>query len=151
MKYIYKFFLLIILPPTLLSCSAPKSLEYKDFRNFSIEKLGFTSSRIKMDLIYNNPNNFGLQLRRTDLDIFINNNFLGHTSLDTLINIPRRNDFSLPIKFDADMKNILKNIWTTILGNEVTLKVSGNLKLGKANIFFSVPVNYEGKQKFSVF
>ncbi len=151
MKLIVPRFLMILCTTTLLSCSAPKSLEYKDFKNFSVEKLGFTTSRVKMDLIYNNPNNFGLQLRRTDLDIFINNNFLGHSSSDTLINIPRRNDFTLPIKFDADMKNILKNIWNTILGNEVTLKMTGTLKVGKANVFMSVPVNYEGKQKFGFF
>ena len=151
MKYTIASSLVIIICTILLSCSAPRALEYKDFKNFSVEKLGFTTTRVKMELIYNNSNNFGLQLKRTDLDIYINNNFLGHTSLDTLINIPRRNDFTLPIKFDADMKNILKNIWNTILGNEVTLKVTGSLKVGKGNVFMSFPVNYEGKQKFGFF
>lgn len=135
---------------TFLSCSSPKSLEYKDLRNFSIEKLGFTTSRLKMDLVYNNPNNFGLQLRRTDLDIFINGNLLGHSSSDTLITIPRRDQFTLPIMFDADMKNLLKNIFNTVLNKEFTLKVAGSLKVGKANVFISVPVNYEGKQKFGL-
>lgn len=151
MKVIARLRIVIFLSSTLLACSAPKALEYKDFRNFSVEKLGFTTSRVKMDLIYHNPNSFGLQLRRTDLDIYINNTFLGHTSSDTLINIPRLNDFILPIKFDADMKNILKNAWSTIMGNEVTLRVTGNLKVGKANVFMSIPVNYEGTQHFSFF
>ena len=151
MKLHYLLLYIFIVTTTLLSCSAPKNLVYKDFKNFKVEKLGFTTSTVKMDIIYNNPNTFGLQLRRTDLDIYINNNFLGHTSLDTLINIPRLSDFSLPIKFDVDMKNVLKNVWSTVWGNEVTLKVTGSLKLGKANIFLSMPVNYEGKQKFGVF
>ena len=103
-----------------------------------------------MDLVYNNPNNFGLQLRRTDLDIFINGNLLGHSSSDTLITIPRRDQFTLPIMFDADMKNLLKNIFNTVLNKEFTLKVAGSLKVGKANVFISVPVNYEGKQKFGL-
>ena len=133
------------------SCSSPKMIEYRDYKNFSIEKLGFSNSQVKLDLEYFNPNNFGLQLRRTELDIYINNTFLGHSSSDTLINIPRNNTFLLPIKFDADMKNLFKNAWNTMMGNEVTVKVTGKLKIGKANVFMSMPVEYEGKHKFSLF
>jgi LEA14-like dessication related protein len=133
------------------SCATPKALEYKDYRNFSIERLGFSNSQVKLDLEYFNPNNFGLQLRRTDLDIYINNTLLGHSSSDSLITIPRRNSFILPIKFDLDMQHAFKNAWNTLAGNEVTVKVTGNIKVGKANVFMSMPVSYEGKQTFSLF
>ncbi len=143
---IFIFLLLVI-----FGCSAPKELEYQDYKNFHLEKMGFNNSRVALELQYYNPNNFGLQLRRTDLDIFINNNFLGHSASDTLINIPRRDTFLLPIKFDLDMKNVVKNAWSTMVGNEVIVKVTGNVKVGKANVYMSMPVNYEGKHKFSLF
>ena len=132
-------------------CSSPKDLVYQDYKNFHLDKMGFTQSKVSLDLQYYNPNNFGLQLRRTDLDIFINNNFLGHSASDTLINIPRRDTFLIPIKFDVDMKNIMKNAFNTMTGNEVMVKVTGRIKVGKANVFMSMPVNYEGKHKFSMF
>ena len=135
----------------IIGCSSPKELEYQSYKNFNLQKLGFNTSRVSLDLQYFNPNNFGLQLRRTDLDIFINDNLLGHSSSDTLINIPRRDTFLLPIKFDTDMKNILKNAWNSMLGNEVTVKVTGKVKVGKGNVFMSMPVKYEGKHKFSLF
>jgi LEA14-like dessication related protein len=135
----------------LTSCSVPKELEYRDFKNLTIEKIGFSSSAIKMDLIYYNPNNFGLELNRMDLDIFINNNYLGKTSQDYQISIPRREEFSIPIKIDVDMKNLLKNGFTTFLNSEVTIKVTGTIKVGKLNVFKSFPVNYEGKQQFTLF
>lgn len=141
----------VILALVILGCSSPKELEYTDYKNFHLENLGFNASRVTLDLQYYNPNNFGLQLRRTDLDIFINNNFLGHSASDTLINIPRRDTFLLPIKFDMDMKNVFKNAWNTMIGNEVMVKVTGKIKVGKANVFMSMPVNYEGKHKFSFF
>ena len=50
-----------------------------------------------------------------------------------------------------DMKNIIKNAFTTLLGQEVMVRVTGKVKLGKANVYKTFPVNYEGKQKFSVF
>jgi hypothetical protein len=68
-----------------------------------------------------------------------------------LINIPRRDTFLIPIKFDVDMQNVYKNAFNTFTGNEVAIKVTGKLKLGKANIFMTMPVNYEGKHKFSLF
>lgn len=135
----------------ILSCSAPKALEYKTYHNFSIQKLGFSSSTIKLDLEYYNPNNFGMQLKNSDLDIFIDGNLLGHSSFDTLIRIPRRDTFTLPIKFDVDMQNIYKNAWNTLLGKEVLVRLTGKLKVGKANVFMSLPVNYETKQTFSLF
>lgn len=149
-KYLDLIFnLLFIL--MIAGCSSPKELEYQDYKNFHLQNLGYNASRVTLDLQYYNPNNFGLQLRRTELDIYINNNFLGHSASDTLINIPRRDTFLLPIKFDMDMKNALKNAWNTMIGNEVTVKVNGRIKLGKANVFMSMPVNYEGKHKFSFF
>lgn len=140
-----------LIVPILFSCSSPKALEYKTFHNFSIKSLGFSSSTIALDLEYYNPNNFGLQLRSTDLDIFIDGNKFGHSSHDTLVNIPRRNSFMLPIKFDVDMQNIFKNAWSTLLGKEVTVKLTGKLKIGKANVFMSLPVNYESKETFTLF
>ena len=143
--------LYILILSVFLSCSAPKMLEYKEYQNFKIASAGFTNTKVGLDLIYYNPNNFGLQLRRVDLDIFIDNNLLGHTVLDTLIQIPRKNNFTLPVSVDIDMKNAFKNSLTTLLGKEVTVKATGRLKVGKANIFMSVPVNYEGKHTFSLF
>lgn len=145
--YFYFYFLLI----GLVACTAPKGLVYTNYKNFEIDKFGFSNSQVKLDLEYFNPNNFGLQLKRTELDIFINNHLLGHSSSDTLINIPRRDTFLIPIKFNVDMKNVFKNAFYTLAGNEVSIKVTGRLKLGKANVFMNMPVNYEGKHKFSLF
>ncbi len=132
------------------SCREPKELEYRDFKNLSTEKLGFSTSTIKLDLIYYNPNNFGLELKRTDLDIFVNGNYLGHTAQEYQIHIPKKAEFTLPLSIDVDMKNAYKNAFPALFGQEVLVKVTGSVKLGKANVYKSFPVNYEGKQQFSL-
>lgn len=135
----------------LLSCSSPKALEYKTYHNFAIQKLGFTNTTISLDLEYYNPNNFGMRLKNTDLDIYINGNLLGHSFTDSLITIPRRNTFLVPVKFDVDMKNAFKNAWNTLIGKEVLIRLSGKVKVGKGNVFLSFPIEYESKQTFSMF
>ena len=140
--------LLTILP---FSCSTPKALEYRDFKNFTVEKLGFSTTAVKMDMVYYNPNNYGMQLQRTDLDIFINDILMGHTSQDYQITIPRKEEFSIPVKMEVDMKNLFKNGLNSLLRNEVMVKVTGLVKVGKANVFISFPVNYQGAQSFNLF
>jgi len=130
-------------------CREPKDLEYRDFKNLSTDKLGFSTSTFKVDLIYYNPNNFGLQLKRTDLDVYIDSNYLGHTAQDFQINIPKRAEFTLPLSIEVDMKNAYKNAIPALFGKEVTVRVVGKVKLGKANVYKSFNVNYEGRQKFS--
>lgn len=147
-----KYLIVLALPLlAIMSCSSPKALEYKTYHNFSINSLGFDRSTISMDLEYYNPNNFGMQLKKTELDIFINGNLLGHSVTDSLLTIPRRSSFLIPIKFNVDMKNAFKNAFHVLSGKEVLVKLTGKIKVGKGNVFMSVPVNYESKQTFSMF
>ena len=145
--------LLLFISMTLLliSCNTPKQLEYREFKNFTIDKPGFSSTALKMDLIYFNPNNFGLELNHTDLDIFINNNYLGKATQVVQVNIPRNAEFVIPIMMNVDMKNLLKNSLISMMSSEVLVKVTGTIRVGKLNVFKSFPINYEGKQQFSLF
>jgi len=133
------------------SCRTPKDLEYREFKNLNVEKIGFGASVLKVDLVYYNPNNFGLQLKTTDLDIYVDNNFLGHSSQDYQITIPKRGEFTLPVQVEVDMKNVMKNVMATLLGKEVLIRVEGKVKIGKANVYKSFPVKYESVQKFTLF
>lgn len=145
------FSMLVLLTVFQLSCSTPKALEYREFKNFTVEKLGFSTSTVKMDLVYFNPNNYGLQLKSTNLDLYINDTYLGHTGQDYQVTIPQKSDFTIPLKMEVDMKNLFKNGFNALVKSQVIVKVSGSVKVGKANVFISFPVRYEGTQTFSVF
>jgi len=92
-----------------------------------------------------------MQLRNSDLDVFINGKLFGHSSVDTLIQIPKKDTFSLPVLFDVNMQSVYQNALNTLLGKEVELRVSGKIKVGKANVFMYFPVNYVSKETFSLF
>ena len=145
----YFFTLLALFSILMSSCRNIKDLEFRNYENMRLENLGFSSSRLLVDLIYYNPNNFGMQLNNTDLDIYINDKLLGHSSQDLQVSIPRRKEFTLPMIVDIDMKNLLKNGLTALTNKEVNVRLIGKIKVGKGGIYKSFPVDYTSKQVFS--
>lgn len=141
------FLLLIIFS----SCQKPQGFDYRDVKNIKIENIGYDKTAVCMDLVYYNPNGFGVDLRKVDCDVFIDNNFLGRYSLDTLMHIPRRSEFALPSKMAVDMKGIFKNLFLVLFNKEIQLDVKGTTRVGKAGIFVNVPFTYSGKHTFSLF
>lgn len=150
-KYIVYLLLLVFTSTMLVSCGPPKALEYRDFKNFTIEKFGFTNSTVKMDLVYFNPNNYGLQLKNINLDIYINDVYLGHTSQEYQVTIPKKEEFSIPIQLAVDMRNLFKNSLNVMMKKEVMVKLTGSIKVGKANVFISFPVRYQEMETFTLF
>ena len=104
-----------------------------------------------MDLVYYNPNNFGVQLRKVDCDVYIENEYLGKYQLDTLMRIPKKAEFILPSRMQVDMRNVFKNTLSVLFAKEVLVKVKGTTRVGKGNFFINVPVDYEGRHKFDLF
>lgn len=145
-------FLIFIIAFLLLpSCREPKDLVFRDFQRLSVEKVGLSTATLQVDLQYYNPNNFGLELKRTDLDIYINNTLLGHSSQDLQVAIPKRDVFTLPLKIDLDMKNLLKNGIMSLFDKKVKVRLLGKVKVGKAGVFKIFNVDYETEQQFSLF
>ena len=135
----------------LTSCQSPKDLEFKEFNNVVMDKIGFSSSALKVNLVYYNPNNFGMELNRTELDIYIDSTFLGHSSQLLQVPIPKRDVFTIPLKIELDMKNLLKNGLITMMNKEVAIRAVGNVRVGKAGIFKIIKVDYTTRQQFSLF
>jgi LEA14-like dessication related protein len=133
------------------SCSAPKDLEFREYNSIALDKMGFSSSTLSMNLVYYNPNNFGMELRRSELDIYIDSTFLGHSSQDLQVAIPRRDVFTVPLKVQLDMKNLLKNGLATLINKQVNVRAVGSVKVGKAGVYKSFKVDYSGNHQFSIF
>lgn len=151
MKKGKNYWLLVLLTYAMMSCVSPKALEYRTIQNLSVEKLGFNQTTLNMNLEYYNPNSFGLKLRSSDLDIYIGEQLLGHSRTDTLVTIPGKKTFLLPIAFHVDMQNLLRNTFHALSGKEVVVRLKGKVQAGKGGVFFTIPVNYETKHKFTLF
>lgn len=135
----------------LTSCHAPKDLVFKEYNGLSVDNISFSGATLKVNLVYYNPNNFGLQLSRTDLDVYIDSTLLGHSASDIQVAVPKRADFTLPLKVNLDMKNLMKNGLNSYFNRNVAVRVLGTVKLGKAGVYKTFPVDYTSMQNFSMF
>lgn len=133
-----------------ISCKSPKAFIYRDIRNFKLNNLGFTKSKVSMDLLFFNPNSFNVKLKKVDCDLYLDSNYVGKVVLDTLMLIPRSSEFSLPASFDIDMKNLFKNSMNLLFNKEVLIGARGTSRVGKGIFFVTIPFNYEGKQKLNL-
>ena len=143
--------LFILLFATIItSCSQPKELQYRDVRNFSIKSFGIKESTIGLDMEYYNPNDFSLQMKGGDIDVFMNDKYLGKASLDNRITIPKLNTFLIPVALTVDLKSILVNSLQLLVKPDVTIKMKGYVKVGKGGVFISVPVDFVTQQKVEI-
>lgn len=140
--------LFLISITSLLSCKNFKEPEFKKIENVRLNKLGVNESILNLDILYSNPNNTSLKLKSADGEAWIENNYLGYFKVDTLIEIPAKKEFRLPVQLKVNMGKILKNSLLTLLNPEVVIKVSGKAKVGKGFVFINYPIKYEGKQNF---
>jgi len=133
------------------SCEKMKDLQFVRVAGVNLEGLGFSKSIVQMTLAYYNPNNFNLQLKDASFDIFFDDTQVGHSMQDTMIRIPAKDTFYFPIKLEVSMENVFKNALTVLGNKEVTIKATGNCKVGKGGIYLPFPIKCETKQPLKFF
>jgi LEA14-like dessication related protein len=133
------------------SCEKMKDLQFVRVAGVDLNNLGFSKSIVNMTLAYYNPNNFRLQLKDASFDIYFDDTQVGHSIQDTMIQIPAKDTFYFPVKLEVSMENVLKNAWSALAKKEVTIKASGNCKVGKGGIYLPFPIKCETKQPLNFF
>lgn len=146
-----KLFSIGIAALILFSCSKPKEFQYRDIKNIKINSFGFNQSTLTLDLVYYNPNNFGLDLRKVNSDLYIDDLYFGKFQLDTLMHIKKTTEFTLPLSIKIDMKHLIKNSAKLMFNQEVNIRAKGIAKVGKSGLFTEVPFNYTTKKSLNLF
>lgn len=131
-------------------CSKPLAPTYLGYENFRVEKVGLQKNVLATDIKLYNPNRFPLQLKSASLDVYMNNDYLGHTALETLITLPAKDTSYIPLTLQANTKDVLSNAWKVFLNPEVKIKITGSAKAGRSGIFVNLPVDYEGTQRIEL-
>ena len=131
-------------------CARPVAPEYRGLTHLRVDNPGLASSAISADLEYFNPNAYSMKIKSGEMDVYINDRYIGKTILDTMTVIPASENFSIPVSMKVDMKQIFSNALDLVLNKEVNIKLAGSAKLSKGALSFRVPISYEGRQKIDI-
>ncbi|HEY8387732.1 MAG TPA: LEA type 2 family protein [Parasegetibacter sp.] len=127
-----------------LSCKTPKDLVYVKTSGVKLESMGTKESVLKMEVHYYNPNKFKLKLKEADCEVFVNDKYAGKFDLDSLMQIPKRDTFAIPVKLQIDMGSVLKHGLAILLNPDLKVKIAGSALIGRMGISQRVKFSYAG-------
>lgn len=143
--------LLLTLAPAIVlfaSCKsdAIKEPEYRDIRDVKLIKIGLLQTTAGMNLVYYNPNKFGVQLSDASGKVYIDNILLGRFDVNDKVKVRKTSDFVVPAILKLDNLNAFTNhndIWNK---KEANIRIEGLARVKKSGVTAEVPIKYEGKQ-----
>jgi len=141
-------FTLLIAAMVLVSCGTAnvQEPESRDIREVRLIELGLLQSTAGVDLVYYNPNRFGVQLTEARGDVYVDNIYLGRFGLDEKVQVAKRSEFVIPAVIKLDMIGALKNQRDILKKKEAMVRVEGIARVKKAGIIREIPIRFEGMQ-----
>ena len=145
-----KRLLLILAPAALLlgSCKSDNIKEpvYREIQNVRIMDIGLLQTTAGLDLVYFNPNDFGVTLSQARGDVYIDNMYFGRFGINDKVSVRKRQEFIIPAVLKMDNISAVKNhreIWKK---KQALIRIEGFATVTKAGFNKDVPIKYEGIQ-----
>lgn len=143
--------LILLLAPAivlLVSCKSEniKEPEYRDIRNIRLMDVGILQTTAGLDLVYYNPNNFGVQLKEARGDVYIDDIYFGRFGIQDKVAVRKHDEFIVPAVIKMDNIGAIKNhrdIWKK---KKAVIRIEGFATVSKAGFNKQVPIKYEGTQ-----
>ena len=137
----------------LSSCGSAnvKEPEYRDIREVRLIELGLLQSTAGIDLIYYNPNNFGVQVAEARGDVYIDNIYLGRFGLGEKVQVKKRSEFIVLAIIKLDMIGAVKNQRDLLKKKEVLVRIEGMARVKKSGLSRDVPIKFESMQNIERF
>jgi LEA14-like dessication related protein len=132
----------------LISCRKPEAPEYLGFRNFDIRSFSMDSSLLHTELAFFNPNTFDMELKKGDVNVYLENKLANHYVMDSTIQIPRRDTFYVPLDLRVSPKLLIGSAISMLMNNnKIKVRLVGSVRVKRGSISFTVPINYEVMQE----
>ena len=128
--------LLLTLLLSLSSCLSYKQVELVDVTNIQVDRMDAKGIALRVDALVDNPNNYRIQVLDPDVDLFVNDKFIGKGILDTALVLSKnsRQVYSIPLHAELQGGALLMVLMSGVFGgNEVKLAAKGTV-VGKVGL-----------------
>lgn len=120
--------------------------EFRDIRDVRFMDVGWVNTTAGADMIYYNPNNFGIRLSSARGDVYVDNTYFGSFTLDQEVQVKKRAEFILPVTVKLDNINVFKNQENILKKKEALVRIEGIALVKKAGFSKELPIKYEHMQ-----
>lgn len=117
--------------------------EYRDVQDIQLKDVGLLHTTASVDLMYYNPNNFGVNLSAARGDVYLDNKYLGRFEMANKVSVRKNAGFIMPVLLKIDNIGSFKNQRDIYKKKEILLHIEGMVKAGKGGFSKEFPVKYE--------
>jgi LEA14-like dessication related protein len=137
-----KIHLALLLISGVLFSSCVEEPEFKGFSNFKLDNYNNNVLLFNVDLLVKNPNKFGIKVKKSFLDIYIGDSYLGKGKLTKAIKIKRKRESNLTIPIELALeKGALFKLMRLATAKKTTVRVEGVVRGSAMGIPKRVKVN----------
>lgn len=140
----FKIFLLLGVMVSLQSCFDYEEVEFKGVQDVSVLERTDDVVKLQIDVKVDNPNKFNIKVKKSTMDIYINDKYVGKTHLDDKIIIKKKSEEVYGVVLRADPRDILKAAMGSLGGllkGNVTVQLKGDVKGSVYGVTKKVPVD----------
>ncbi len=133
---------------SLISCSQPMAPEYLGFQDFSVQTFSMDETLLHTQLSFYNPNPFTMELKRGDVNVYLDDKLANHYVMDSTISIPRLDTFYVPLNLKLNPRFLLGSALRMLMNdNKIKVRLEGSIRIKRSGVSFNVPINYEVMEK----
>jgi LEA14-like dessication related protein len=125
-------------------CKEVKDPEFRRVDEFGLKNLSIQEATVGFNVTYFNPNDFGVTVKEAEADIYVDSTYMGKFTQDSAIEVRKGADFTIPFSGTIPLRKAMELNLESLSQKDILLKAEGNVKVGKAGIFVSRPIHYQG-------
>lgn len=134
----------------LFSCTKVKEPTFRRLSGFKVKSLGLQEARIGINVVYFNPNNFGVNIKEGAVNVYFDTTFIGRFTQPIEVEVAKNAEFGIPLEGSVPLAKVLKLKANDFLNKEVQVRADGTVRVGKGGLFVNKEIIYQGKHRLDL-
>jgi LEA14-like dessication related protein len=124
-------FTILSLLLVLTSCASFETPEFKGGESFKIDKIEGKTVRFSAGGKVSNENWFGIKVKPSEFNVYLDNDFLGTVRLEKKVKLKRKSEAEITAPFKAELvEGAMLKFMRLTSGNETKIRLQGKAKAG---------------------
>jgi len=145
--------IILLLSISFFACQKPESPIFKRIDDKKIDAITTDSVTISGKAVYYNQNKMGLKVVKSDINVYLRDNYIGKVLQNNLVEVKPKMEFSIPFKVklslsDLAKKGVISDLFMMMNKAEIPIRYKGTTTVKVLGISLNVPIDYSDKLVF---